>query len=451
MTPDENISQRLQAYEAAFDFYMDAGRLPDDIPQGDILGGYISQTIDDNPQLSSQDPLWREILKDEMMKFLDAMLQIFQPIEQKHREEISIIGQFASESTDVKRAMWGEVAGIVTAEYRKEEVNLEGYAEQIRNGNQEAAVAALVKDWRKACDQKEEAQKRKVLEANRRRWESHVRECGRSDYEARKKMEKFFYSYPQLQEIVRIMGREQPEREDEMDETVRSYLPLLPSPPRPAAEIEEVALGNDLQHLLPTETAILSDRQTESLFFLKYATRQLQLFANRPKEESRLKTELIKEKKPRLEKGPIIVAVDTSGSMEGRPQKIAFALLRQLLQTARRQKRDCFLMSFSVRSKFLDLSLPRNWRLLDKFLEDSFTGGTDGEEMLRTAIGMLQTKTFGMADVLVISDFYFPLPVQSTRKKIETEHRKGTRFYGLRIGNKDKDYEEVLDRVWEVK
>ena len=61
-----------------------------------------------------------------------------------------------------------------------------------------------------------------------------------------------------------------------------------------------------------------------------------------------MKVEQSKKKEPRLEKGPIIVSIDTSGSMCGRPIELATCLLRQLLQMAKKQKRKCFLISFSV-------------------------------------------------------------------------------------------------------
>ncbi len=152
-----------------------------------------------------------------------------------------------------------------------------------------------------------------------------------------------------------------------------------------------------------------------------------------------------------MEKGPIIVAVDTSGSMLGKPLKIAYALLTKLLQMARKQKRNVFLMSFSVRAKYLDLSLPRNWTHIKDFLESRFSGGTNGEEMLKNVIEMLQTKVFSMADVLIISDFYFPLPHEATRKKMMAEHDKGTRFYGLKIDSSGRLYDEILDKTWVVK
>jgi uncharacterized protein with von Willebrand factor type A (vWA) domain len=83
----------------------------------------------------------------------------------------------------------------------------------------------------------------------------------------------------------------------------------------------------------------MSDRQTEDLFCLKYASRKLQLFSNKPKNESVTKIEQQKITKPRMEKGPIIVSVDTSGSMHGRPEQLAKCLLMQLLRMARKQKR----------------------------------------------------------------------------------------------------------------
>ena len=455
-TPQINdFTQKLKEYDEAFDFYMDYGKLPDNIRKGDLLGGFIGQTIQDNPQLESQDPLWTELLKEEIMKFIEAMLHLFQPIEEYHRKEQAFIAVFTSGSVVQKRKMWGQAVKVIESQYKTEELNLEGYRQQLSESESdeqiETILNALGKEWEKACDDKAVERKKKLIEDNQLRWERHIKEHGLSDYEERRKVEHFFYSFPELKDLLQIIGREQPKREDEMDDTIRRYLPLLPSPPKPAAEAEEIGNGDDLQHLLPSETAILSDHYTESLFYYKYATKQLQLFANRPKNESHFKKEQTQMKKPRLEKGPIIVAVDTSGSMSGKPLKIAYSVLTQLLRLARRQKRKVFLMSFSVRAKFLDLSFPRNWMRLKAFLEDRFTGGTDGEEMLNRSIEMLQSKSFSMADVLIISDFYFPLPIEPTKKKMLVEHNKGTRFYGLKIDSTDKQYDKILDKTWNIK
>ena len=450
MNNESEISRKLREYDDAFDFYMDRGQMPETVPPDDLLGGFLKQTIDENPQLESQDPVWKELLKDEVMKFLEAMLELFQPIEKAYQREKEYMVVFADADIDQKRNMWGEVYGTITKEYAPEEVNIDGYVEQMKSQDLDAVFASLLSDWDKACDELVRKKKVEIIEFNREKWEKGVKEHGNADFKERKKIEKMFFSYPQLVDIVRIIGREQPGRNDEYDETVRSYMPILPSPPTPAVEVEQVSLGKDLQHLLPMETAILADKETEDLFYLRYASSQLQLFANKPKQESVLKTEKKRNKKPRLEKGPIIVSLDTSGSMSGRPEKVARCLLLQLLRMAKKQKRKCFLITFSVRAECMDLSRPGSWNRLNRFLNNPFTGGTDGEDMIKNALKMLNTDNYSMADVLIISDFYFPNPRPQTKELMEIEHNKGTRFYGLQIESTVSGYDNVLDKIWKV-
>ena len=424
-----DIAKKLQEYDEAFDFYMDRGEMPETIQKGDLLGGFLGQTLHDNPQLDSQDPLWKDLLKEELMKFLEAMLQLFQPIEERYRREKKLILAFRGGSIEEKRQMWPQVKQTIIQNYTQGEVNFTGYEEQLKETDpqneqrKEAILTSLAKDWDRACDENLKKQEQEAIDRYGKKWELHVKEHGLSDYKEHKRIEKIVYSYPALVEIVRMMGREQPKRDDEMDETVRKYLPILPSPPKPAVEIEEIATGQSLRHIVPVETAIMSDRQTEVLFYLKYAS----------------------------QKGPIIVSLDTSGSMTGKPIQLAKCLLLQLLKIAKKQKRKCFLITFSVRASYLDLSKYGAWKQLDKFLDNSFSGGTNGEEMLAAALKMLQTSNFAMADVLIISDFYFPQPLELTRKKMKMEHDKGTRFYGLQIDSTIVSYNNILDRIWQIK
>jgi len=450
MNNESEISRKLREYDDAFDFYMDRGQMPETVPPDDLLGGFLKQTIDENPQLESQDPVWKELLKEEVMKFLEAMLELFQPIEKAYQREKEYMVVFADADIDQKRKMWREVYGTISKEYAPEEVNIDGYVEQMKSQDLDAVFASLLSDWDKACDELVRKKKVEIIEFNREKWEKGVKEHGNADFKQRKKIEKMFFSYPQLVDIVRVIGREQPGRNDEYDETVRSYMPILPSPPTPAVEVEQVSLGTDLQHLLPMETTILADKETEDLFYLKYASSQLQLFANKPKQESVLKTEKKRNKKLRLEKGPIIVSLDTSGSMSGRPEKVARCLLLQLLRMAKKQKRKCFLITFSVRAECMDLSRPGSWNRLNRFLNNPFTGGTDGEDMIKNALKMLNTDNYSMADVLIISDFYFPNPRPQTKELMEIEHNKGTRFYGLQIESTVSGYDNVLDKIWKV-
>ena len=310
MLKEDDISQKLAAYDDAFDFYMDRGRMPDGVPSDDLLGGFMQQAINENPQLSSQDPVWKDIMKEEILSFIEAMLKLFEPVEAQYRQEKNLIQVFTKGNIDKKRELWPKVYSTIKQQFKPEEVNIDGYVRQFKDSDPESVFGPLVKDWDTACDNRLTEYEAACIERNKAYWEQSIREHGNTDYRERKQIQKMFYSYPQMVEIVNMIGREKPHREDEKDDTIRRYLPILPSPPTPAVEVEEVTNGNNLQHVLPIETAILAGHQTESLFYYRYAMGQLQLFANKPKMESRMKVEQTKKKEPRLEKGPIIVRVD---------------------------------------------------------------------------------------------------------------------------------------------
>ena len=112
MAKEEEISEKLAAYDEAFDFYMDRGRLPDSMPAGDPLGGFMQQAINDNPQLNSQDPVWTEIMKEEILKFIEAMLKLFQPVEKQYRQEKNLIQVFTNGNIEKKRELQGSLLHI---------------------------------------------------------------------------------------------------------------------------------------------------------------------------------------------------------------------------------------------------------------------------------------------------------------------------------------------------
>ena len=450
MEKEEYIDQRVTAYSEAFDFYMDCGQLPDMMPSGDLLSRYMKSVIDTNPQLDSQDATWKEVLKDDLLAFLSALLGAFFEVEQAHQKETDFIERYKNAELEQQRQTWPAVYKHVKGNYASTDVNIDGYVEQFKDHETQDVIDALTEDWKKAADKRLNKKEEQLLEHNKDRWERHMREWGRSDYERRKKIDQMYYRYPMLKEIVRIIGREQPQRKDEKDDIVYKYMPGLLSNPTTTTEIEQIFIGNDLSHVIPAEIATLSEPNTEMMFFKKFAERQLQIFVNKPPMIAQDKQVQENQTKPRLEKGPIIVSIDTSGSMMGKPEKLARSLLMQLLRLAKKQHRKCFVITFSVRAKALELTKPANWSRLKNFLEKGFSGGTDGERMLAAALNTLQAKDFSMADVLIISDFFFSLPKDNTCKRMKTEHAKGTRYYGLQIGKSANPYVRVLDKIWQL-
>ena len=446
---NKSSEQRMQYYSETFDFYMDSEDHPDFKPANDILGQYIQSVVADNPQLDSQNPLWTEILKDDLMRFLQALLSLYEPIEKEHDKQSKMIYAFTKANMNGKRKMWNVVSQTIKQFYAAQEVNIEGYINQMQQMDEESksmVLSVLAKDWEKANDEYMERIEKEILDKNKNIWECSVRDHGIEDYERVRKIEHVFYRYPALTEIVKIIGREQPENRKEQDDILFKYKPLIVSNHMTFKEVEEITTGRNLSHLVPTEIAFLADSFTESVFYQKFASYKLQLFSNRSKILGQEKTKQQICDKPRLQIGPIIVAVD----MYGQPEKIANSLLIQLVRMAKKQRRKCFLITFSVKAQTMDLAHPANWDKLKDFLDHGFSGGTNGEEMLKIALRVLETETYSLADILIISDFEFSKPIKNTIDKMCEERAMGVRFYGLQIGTASREYDKILDRIWKV-
>ncbi len=453
MINNKSSEQRMQHYSETFDFYMDSEEHPDFEPANDILGQYIQSVVADNPQLDSQDPLWTEILKEDLMRFLQALLSLYEPIEKEHDKQSKMIDAFTKANMNDKRKMWNAVSQTIKQFYLPQEVNIEGYINQMQQMDEEgksSVLSALTKDWEKANDEYMERKEKEILEKSKNNWECSVRDHGIEDYKRVKKIEHVFYRYPALTEILKIIGREQPENKKEQDDILFKYKPLIVSNYATFEEVEEITTGRNLSHLVPAEIAFLADSFTESVFYQRFASDKLQLFSNRSKIFGQEKTKQQICDKPRLQIGPIIVAVDTSESMYGQPEKIANSLLIQLVRMAKKQRRKCFLITFSVKAQTMDLAHPANWDKLKDFLDHGFSGGTNGEEMLKIALRVLETETYSLADILIISDFEFSKPIKNTIDKMCEERAMGVRFYGLQIGTVSREYDKILDRIWKV-
>lgn len=204
-------------------------------------------------------------------------------------------------------------------------------------------------------------------------------------------------------------------------------------------EIAGIHQSNYLPHILPSEVAYLGDELTEMVFWKKYVEQELLSFRFQGKKlvTSNQIQHIRQQKVKRKEKGPFIVCVDTSGSMEGLPEQIAKTLCFAILKMAARENRKAYLINFSVGIKTINLlDLANSMDLLIEFLLMSFHGGTDAAPALIEAINMLQTKDYKEADVLMISDFVMFELREDIVKKIQQEQAKDTKFHSLTISKK---------------
>jgi len=158
-----------------------------------------------------------------------------------------------------------------------------------------------------------------------------------------------------------------------------------------ADEIADIEQGGDLGRLLPSEMVKLACPALRAAFmrsFVERAALQYQLIGNAP-----------------LGKGPLVVALDKSGSMDGPRDVWATALALALLDQAQRERRTFALVAFDYRVKFEALVKPGE-PLPEEALFTACAGGTEigvalarGLELIRENQGQLKK-----ADIVLVTD-----------------------------------------------
>ncbi|MBC8109978.1 MAG: VWA domain-containing protein [Verrucomicrobia bacterium] len=218
-------------------------------------------------------------------------------------------------------------------------------------------------------------------------------------------------------------------------------------------EIGGIHESDDLNNLLPSEIALLSVEATEMAFFKRFADKQLLTFqyqGKKPVVGYQTFTES-REKTRQKEKGPFIVCVDVSASMEGLPEQIAKVLCFAILKMASKDQRKAYLISFSTGMQTINLlNLENSLDQVVKFLTMTFAGGTDIHPPMFEAMRMLQTHDYKEADVLVISDFIMYEVREDLQKRMQEERRKGTKFHSLTVSENTSNpaVASLFDNFW---
>lgn len=159
-----------------------------------------------------------------------------------------------------------------------------------------------------------------------------------------------------------------------------------------AVEISSVTTGNAIQDSLPSERAMLCNDTTKRTVYQKMTENRLMTYK--------------KKNSSKNSKGPIIVCVDTSGSMEGSSELWSKALTVSVLEIAQMQKRDfaCIIYSSSAEEPIIigknEISPTKVLDCAEKFL----SGGTDFQSPLEKSLELLKGSQFKDGDILFITD-----------------------------------------------
>jgi len=253
------------------------------------------------------------------------------------------------------------------------------------------------------------------------------------------------------------LGRWQREKKVLEEKKVMKAIPRQKWKPSPYGKSEIVGIhhSDQISAMLPSEIALLSSPETELIWSKNYVEKKLLTFKYRSIEESSTAEvqEEVMEEAESEQQGPMILCVDTSGSMFGKPERIAKALALAILNIAIEQNRQAFLISFSTGFQALEMTGLENDHIrLIEFLRMSFHGGTDIQPALIETLKVLEKENYHTADVLVISDFVIPRIDRKMFDEIQdTRRKRGTRFHSLFITRRpDPDLPPlpIFDNHW---
>ena len=146
-----------------------------------------------------------------------------------------------------------------------------------------------------------------------------------------------------------------------------------------------------------------------------------------------------------LERGPIILCLDTSGSMKGAPENIAKAVALEALRVAERERRGCVLIAFGGPGELVERELVDHDRgvsrdglhaLLD-LMGQGFDGGTDVQTPIERAIARVREARWRSADLLIVSDGEFGC-TGTTLAQLDTARSElGLRVQGVLVGDRE--------------
>lgn len=223
---------------------------------------------------------------------------------------------------------------------------------------------------------------------------------------------KRFKAAPKLREMAKMIGRMRLMASRLQNEKVQHG----------TSEVSDIETGNQIERMLPSELLLAGDEVSEAVFFRRYL------------ERSSLQYHL--HSKENLQKGPIVVCVDDSGSMGGMPEVWAKSLAVALIDIARKQKRSFAFCTFDTGVR-VTVNETHTKRLsmgdILSTLSPFSGGGTKWSPPLDWALSQIETEGMPKADIVFVTDGICRLDgFKSYKARAE---KLETKIFGIAIGN----------------
>ena len=198
----------------------------------------------------------------------------------------------------------------------------------------------------------------------------------------------------EIKKLVEKLGREFKSEEEDIKITkIRNH--------NIKEEVYGIKKGDDISRILSSELAYLCDEDMEYLFYIKLYEKGLLNYSLSGMEEK------VEKEEKKASKGPIIVALDTSGSMFGKSLIKSKALLLSIFKTLQKEKRKLYILLFGdmKQIKERDFEYSDNVEEIISFINSGFGGGTNFDTPLKRGVEILKNSPkYEKADILMITD-----------------------------------------------
>ncbi|HQR53457.1 MAG TPA: VWA domain-containing protein [Burkholderiales bacterium] len=339
----------------------------------------------------------------------------------------------------------------------------------------ERAVEAFASEWRERCgllDELVEVFGALPDAAKHTRWDLLCGLLRSEGWQEIVRIRRLIERLPDLVRILRALGRAR--LTDEPDEHSHATVQVIEQATAQCAESHTIHVpdlpgetrgicrSDRIGRMLPAEAMLLGHPRLRLVWHARRAERTLLTYEDDDRlQEIRFHEALVQrprlQRKPerRLEMGPLLVCVDTSGSMRGGAEAVAKATVLEAVRVAHAQQRPCHVFAFGGTDEVVEMELAvdrAGIERLMRFLSQSFQGGTDICGPLERAIAKLEDERWQLADLLIASDGEFGATAEVVERLRGTKQNLGLRVQGVLIGDRETiGLLEVTDDVFWVR
>jgi uncharacterized protein with von Willebrand factor type A (vWA) domain len=441
----------------------------------------INKTLDKDEiyDVTNSNPELAEKITEDVLNFINKTKKLIDKTENPFAGEIEMFRKFRNLPENDFDKEWESTKEMVSKTYDKKQIDTDFYekefADSLDKENKDKKKPSfnsvkehLSDNWRELLEKKQMDWELEIIDRERKKfmeelyrqieelkrlqdvlapftselgrlWDMSKGNWQKVNFDLLKYYAKLLEKDKTIQELAEMLGRMR-QAETEYEEELFTDIRLKTGwkvETASKSDLIGVYESDDIGNALPSEFALLTNPITEMVFYKKFAEKKLQTFEYQGRTQEIIEEEFENKRQKAKEdkKGPFIICVDTSGSMNGPPETVAKLLCFAILKIAIRENRKCYLISFSTGIETLNLTDLKN--SLDKiiqFLSMSFHGGTDAAPAMRESLRMLETEEYRKADVVMVSDFVMPAFDEMTQGQIIKAKENKTKFHSLVIG-----------------